>query len=613
MTEEILIYLASIILMGIGAQWIAWRLGLPSILILLILGLIAGPLTGFLKPDELLGNLLVPFVSLSVAVILFEGGLNLKIDELREIGVPVRNLITIGLLTTWVMSSLAAYFILDLATEMAILLGSILVVTGPTVVLPILIQVQPKGKVGNMAKWEGIMNDPIGAILAVLVFQEILIGEFGDGNPSVGIAILRTVLVGVLIGVFGELFLVQFLKRYWIPDHLQSPVTLMVVVTVFTLSEMVQIESGLLAVTLMGVFLANQKRVAVKHIIEFKENLRVLLISALFIVLAASFSVEDLKFIDGRALIFLAVLMLVVRPAAVLISTYGQKMKWQELVFLSWMAPRGIVAAVISSIFSFRLIEANHPQAEALTPITFFVIIGTVSIYGISISRLSLWLGLSQPRPQGVLIVGAHSWARQIAIKLQEAGVKVLMVDTNYRQILEAYEAGIKTHQGNIMAEHILDEIDLVGIGRFTAMTSNDKANSLAALHFASIFGRAESYQIPPEIEGYRGKEVVHAFHLRGRFLFGREITYSYLSRQFEAGAAIENFKLTEDFDYDDFKDCYDKAATPLFLVLEDGGLSAFTEDYKPTPRPGQILICLINPHGKDLKRCQDSISRATT
>ena len=605
MTEEILIYLSTILVLGIVAQWLAWRLGLPSILVLLIFGLGAGPITGFLDPDQILGSLLVPLVSLSVAVILFEGGLNLKIDELREIGTVVRNLITVGVLVTWVLSSTAAHLILGLDLYIAVLFGSILVVTGPTVILPMLLHVRPSGRVGNIAKWEGIMNDPIGAMLAVLVFQAILMGGAEGTGAATFLGIMKTIFIGVLIGVAGEILLVQLLKRYWIPDYLQNPVALMLVVTVFTISEQFQIESGLFAVTVMGVFLANQKAVAVKHIIEFKENLRVLLIAALFIVLAGRLSVADLEYIDGHSLFFLGVLMLLVRPAAVVVSAWGAKLRWQELVFLSWMAPRGIVAASVSSVFALRLVEAGFAQAEMIAPLTFFVIIGTVAVYGIGAAPLACWLGLAQSNPQGVLIVGANPWAQKIAEALQEAGARVLVVDSNYSQISRAYEAGLPTYHGNIMADHVLEEIDLEGMGYIMALTSNDKANSLICFHLSEIFGRANVYQLPPVMEAYRGKEFVQPAHLRGRFLFGREATLPYLAQRFEAGAALEIFRLTKEFDYETFIECYGKSAIPMFLLDKDGDLHLFTvEENRLTPRPGQILIALINPSGRDTKGC---------
>ncbi len=605
MTEEILVYLSAILVLGIGAQWLAWRMGLPSILVLLIFGILAGPITGLLDPDRIFGPLLVPMVSLSVAVILFEGGLNLKIDELKEIGGVVRNLITLGVLTTWVLSSAAATIILGLDLYIAILFGSILVVTGPTVILPMLLHIRPSGKVGDIAKWEGIMNDPIGAMLALLVFQAILMGGAEGTLAAILLGTMKTVFIGVLTGVIGEILLVQFLKRYWIPDYLQNPAALMMVVTVFTVSEQFQMESGLFAVTVMGVALANQKAVSVQHIIEFKENLRVLLIAGLFIVLAGRLSIEDLEYIDGFSLLFLGILMLVVRPAAVIVSTWGAKLRWQELVFLSWMAPRGIVAASVSSVFALTLAGEGFAQAEMLAPLTFFVIIGTVAVYGIGAAPLACLLGLAQANPQGVLIVGANVWAQRVAEALQDAGARVLVVDSNYSQISRAYEAGLSTYHGNIMADHVLEEIDLEGMGHLLALTSNDKANSLICFHLSGIFGRANVYQLPPVAEAYRGKEFVQPAHLRGRFLFGREVTLSYLAQRFEAGAEIESFRLKGDYGYDEFKGCYGKSAVPMFLVGEDGDLRIFTaEESRFVPRSGEVLIALINPSGKDTDVC---------
>lgn len=599
MTEDILIQLVCIVVLGIVAQWLAWRISVPSILLLLIFGLIAGPVTGFLRPDELLGDLLIPLVSLSVAIILFEGGLNLKVRDLREIGTVVRNLITVGILVAWILGSLAAHFVLGLNLGLSVLLGSILVVTGPTVIMPLLVQVRPSGRVGSIAKWEGIVNDPIGAMLAVLVFEAIFAGTGGirDVTSLTITGILNTILIGGFVGILGEIFLVQFMKRYWIPDFLQSPVTLMVVVAVFTLSGQFQEESGLLAVTIMGVILANQSSVSVRHIIEFKENLRILLISVLFIVLAARLLAIDPSFFSIRNILFLALLMLVVRPLSVIISTWGSGLSWQELAFLSCIAPRGVVAAAVSSVFSLRLIDVGYPQAEVLASLTFFVIIGTVVIYSLTLAPLSSWLGLSQPDPQGVLMVGASSWVCQMALALQKGGVKVLLVDTNYGQISKAYEEGLPTYHGNIMAEQTMEEINLEGMGRIMAMTSNDKANSLAALHFSDVFGRAETYQLPLEMERYRGRVAVAPQHLHGRFLFDSKLTYSYLNELFKAGARVETFKLSPDLDYRDIQKNNGDLIVPLFSISETGTLFIFTTgNGNLAPQPGQTHICLIIP-----------------
>lgn len=595
MSEQLLVGLASIIVLGIAAQWLAWRLHLPSILLLLIFGFVAGPATGFLAPDTLFGDLLLPVVSLSVAVILFEGALSLRITELREVGSVVRNLISVGALVTWLISAGAAHLVLDLDAALALLLGAVLVVSGPTVIIPLLRYVRPVGQVGSILKWEGIVIDPIGASLAVLVFEAILAGVFEEAITLTVMSLLKTVVIGGVIGVLGAEVMVLSLRRYWIPDFLQNAVSLTMVFGAFTASNLLQTESGLLAVAVMGVVLANQKTVAIKHITEFKENLRVLLISSLFILLAARLQVRDLAYIRADTLAFLGILILLARPAAVALSTLGSGLRWRERVFLSWMAPRGIVAAAISSLFALRLGERGYPEAEQLVPLTFLVIVGTVAGYGLTASPVARWLQVAHPNPQGALIVGAHPWSRAIASALQAEGYRVLLVDTNWVNISAARMAGLPTFYASILSEYVLDEIELGGIGRLLALTANDEMNALAALHFSDIFGRAEVYQLPPEGKGNGRTEAVPQ-HLRGRLLFGEGITYGYLTDRFVAGAVIKTTMLSEEFDYDAFQALYRETAIPLFLVNEAGDLMVFAMDHSLTPRPGQTLIALVDP-----------------
>ena len=594
MGQHLLVGLASIIVLGIGAQWLAWRLRLPAILLLLIVGFAAGPGTGFLDPDRLLGDLLLPFVSLSAAVILFEGGLSLRVATLREIGV-VRNLITIGLLVTWLISAGAARLFLGLDMGLAVLFGAILVVTGPTVIGPLLRHVRPKGQLGSIVKWEGILNDPIGAILAVLVFEAILGGGFEKATGQAAVGVLKAVLIGGTLGGLGAGAVILLLKRYWIPDFLQNPVALMAVVSIFTVSNLLRIESGLLAVTVMGIALANQKIAAVKHIIEFKENLRVLLISILFIVLAARLQMTDLVYIGGGSLAFLAVVVCIARPAAVALSTFGSDLKWQERIFLSWIAPRGVIAAAVASIFALELAQTGHPQAERLVPLTFMVIIGTVAIYGLTTSGVARWLGVATPNPQGALIIGAHPWARAVGSALHEEGYQVLLVDTDWRNISAARLAGLPTFYASVLSDSALDEVELGGIGRLLALTSNDAINALAALHFIPLLGRSEVYQLAPEAEAKNSDETI-APHLRGRLLFGSDVTFTFLTACFEAGAEVKKTGITEEFDYDAFRALYAERAVPLFLINETGSLLVFTADNPPAPKPGQSLISLVSP-----------------
>lgn len=594
MEQNLLLGLASIVVLGISAEWLAWRLRLPSILLLLILGFVAGAF--FLNPDELFGDLLLPVVSLSVAIILFEGGLNLRIAELRKTGGIVRSLMTVGVLVTWLIGTGAAYFVLGLDIELAVLLGAILVVTGPTVIQPLLRYLRPRGQVGSILKWEGIVIDPIGAILAVLVFEVVVAGGFQQATTLVVASLLKTVFLGGAIGALGAIIVIILMKRYWLPDFLHSVVTLMIVVAAFTASNLLQTDSGLLAVTLMGIVLANQKTVSVRHIMEFKESLRVLLIASLFILLAARLEMSDLADISlGSLVVFLGILMLIARPLSVALSTLGSELSLRERLFMSWLAPRGIVAAAVASVFALRLSEAGHPQADILVPLTFSVIVATVAIYGLSALPVARRLKIAEPNPQGVLIIGGHTWARAIANALQGAGYKVLMVDANWTNISAARMAGIATFYANILSQYALDEIELGGMGHLIALTSDDEFNSLAVLQWANIFGQSAVYQLPSESEekGHKGKV---SQHLRGRLLFGSAITYTYLTTRFATGAVIKTTSLTEEFDYDAFQSYYGETAIPLFLIDQNDNLVIFTANNPPKPKPGQRLISLIDP-----------------
>ncbi len=594
MSEDLLFGIASIIILGIGAQWLAWRFGLPSILVLLVFGFIAGPVADFLHPDEILGDLLFPIVSGAVALILFEGGLSLKLRELKTTGHVVRNLVTIGALVTWGISAAGAYFILGFELPLALLLGAILVVTGPTVIIPLLRHVQAVGRISSIVKWEGIVNDPIGAVLAVLVFEAIVATELQVAATTVVISILETILIGLVLGGLTAGLLVLLLRRYWIPDYLQNGVTLMFVLGIFTASNMLQKESGLVTVTLMGVILANQRLASIKHIVEFKENLRVLLIASLFIILAARLKLEDLAYLGWGSLTFLILLVLVARPASIFLSTIRSGLNWREKLFLSWMAPRGIVAAAVTSIFALELAEkAGYAQAELMVPEMFVIIVGTVAIYGLSAVPVGRWLKVAQPNPQGVMIVGAHPWAQTIGTTLQEEGFKVLLVDTNRANIMAARLAGLPAHCASVLSEYIVDEVDLGGLGRLMALTPNDEVNALATLHFMEIFGRAEVYQLSPKEITHKRRETVSP-PLRGRLLFGSGMTYARLNQRFRDGAVVKTTKLTEKFDYAAFQARYSNQAVPLFLINELGELVIFTTDNGPLPRPGQVLISLV-------------------
>ncbi len=606
MSDYILIGLTSVLALGISAQWIAWRTKFPAILVLLAVGIVSGPITGLIDPDKLMGDLLSPFVSISVAIILFEGGLSLRMSEFRKIGGVVVKLITIGIVITWVLSTLAAFFFLDIGLELSVLFGAVLIVTGPTVIIPLLRQVRPTETAGSVLKWEGIVNDPIGAMMAVLVFEIIMSGGFSNITGSAGLIILQTIFYGTALGAMGAGLMYIMLKKHWIPDYLQNPFTLMVVVGAFTASNALQHESGLLAVTAMGIILANQKSVRVQHIIEFKENLQVLLISALFILLASRLKVEHLEYFNWNSAGFIAALLFVVRPAAIFISTIGSKLTFKEKTFLSWMAPRGIVAAAISAIFALRLEQEGFAGADKLVPYTFIVIIATVTIYGLSASPLARWLGVAKPQPNGVILVGAHTWSRTIADALKKLGVKVILADSNWENISKARKSGLQTYYGNILSEYALDEIDLDGVGRVLALTPNDEVNALSSLRFAEIFGTSEAFQLAPSASSQR-KDAEVVGDLSGRTLFDTELNYSKISDLIAGGATIESTEITDDFSFKNFKETYKDSLFPLFMVSKNETVEPFSVDNPPSPQEGDVVISLIYNHDTDRPNLTES------
>lgn len=593
MSEHLIIGLTAITFLAISAQWAAWRLKLPSILILLLAGFLVGPILGLLHPDHLLGDLLYPVVSLSVAIILFEGGLSLKIAELKEIGGAVRNLITVAILITWVIVALAAHFVAGFSAAIAILYGAILVVTGPTVIIPLLQQIRPSRRVGSLARWEGIVNDPLGAILAVLVLEAILVGGFPKAIGAELLSILKTVLAALFWGGASAVLLIVLLKNFLIPDHLEEVVTLMLVIVSFTAANLIQRESGLLVVTIFGIILANQKYVSIKHIITFKENLSVLLIAGLFIILSARLDLSVLQHIGLREFAFVAILILIARPVAIYLSTLGTELNWREKTFLAFLAPRGIVAAAVTSLFSFTLVEVGYSEAERFIPLTFFVIICTVTFYGLLAAPLARRLGVAKKNPQGVLFVGAHDWARQLAAVLHKEGLDVLVVDTNYQNISEARMLGLQTFHGSILSENVSNDLDLSGIGKLFALTVNDEVNALAGLHFSELFGRAEIYQLSCDEKGTE-RDTRLAKEQRSRLLFSAKAHFNFITSLFDQGAVVKKTSLTKDFDYQAYQRLHGDNALPLFVITEAKTLFVYTVDRPLFPKPGQTLISLV-------------------
>ncbi|MCB0087749.1 MAG: sodium:proton antiporter [Caldilineaceae bacterium] len=585
MSESILI--AGVLAAGILCQWVGWRLKIPAILPLLAVGVLVGPVLNWLHPQETLGELFFPLVSFAVAIILFEGALTLAWREVRAVASTVRNLLVIGALITWFGGAAAAHYIMGLPWNLSLLFGALIIVTGPTVIAPLLRNVRPTPAIGSVLKWEGILIDPVGATVAVLVFEYIAAGVSPEHTAFV---FLQIVAVGLILGLAAGYALYYLIQHYLIPDYLRDVAVLAMVIVAFAISNELAHESGLLTVTVMGILLANRNLKQLREIWFFKEKLSVLLISTLFILLAANTSLAELQMLNWQAFAVLAVVILVLRPLGVQLSAMGSKLSRNERLFLSWIAPRGIVAAAISSLFAYELVEyAGYEEARIIAPLTFLIIVGTVLIQGSSARRVAEILNVREAEPQGFLILGAHRFASALGRALKESGFVVRSIDTNWNLVRKARMEGLTVYHGNILSEHMENELDLSGIGHLLALTANDEANALACKKLEEELGSAGVFQLAPQ----SGRERNEVSHLQlGRILGGRNLTYTAVEDLTRAGATIKRTRLTPEFTYADFRDLYGASAIPL-MVIRNKMVEVATLENGFEPQPGWTLLSL--------------------
>lgn len=615
-----LTYLVLVLGLGILAQLVAWRIKLPSILLLLAFGFGLSAVSGVTIDDYLSQDVLLAIVGLFVAIILFEGGLTLKFSELREAGVPVLRLCSIGVIVSFAATAALAHVIFDFDWAVAALLGAILVVTGPTVIGPLLRVIKPVRKISSIVKWEGIVVDPIGAILAVLVFQVAVAGGFGDATETILLALGKTLLVGVVLAVIVAKIIELLLRHHLIPDFLESVFLLSVVGGAFAASNAIQQESGLLTVTVLGIALANQKTVSVREILAFKEHLRVLIISLLFILLSGRIAPSALQGVLIPSLVFIGGLILIARPASIFIATtFSKRLSLPDRLFLAGIAPRGIVAAAVTSIFAIELQHAAHEghlpesiatQADKLVPIVFLVIIATVLLYGIIAAPMARALGLASKNSTGVLFAGADGWIRQIAKALQEDGHSVLLLDTKYEKVAAARLEGLRAVRANILSEYAEEELEFSGIGQLIAATPNDEINSLATREFSHIFGKANVWQISPQDSNSHHTTAV-ASHNRGRVCFSGAPAYPKLTTLCRGGAIVKKTLITDVFTLEDFTLTYGEDAIVLFLHDETRKLRPAPADLDDIP-PNTTIYALITPNKADSPSEEDEQMRGS-
>jgi NhaP-type Na+/H+ or K+/H+ antiporter len=590
--DSAIIGLVIIISLAILSQLIAWFTRLPSILLLIIAGIVAGPVLGLFEPDALLGELLEPVVSLSVAVILFEGGLNLKISDIRHTTPVVLRLITGGVFITWIVATLGAIFILDLSTPLAILLGAILVISGPTVIMPLLRYLRPGQNVSAVLKWEGILIDPIGAILALIVLEIILTGNStGAAALQTVVILLKSIVFGGALGALGAWIMMQLLRRHILPDHLHIAATLGILAGVFLISELIQTNAGLIAAIVMGAIMANQCKANISHIMEFKENLTLLLVSFLFIILSAGLDLSAFSGIAWELVIFIVILIIVARPLAVFISARNSKLDIKEKMLLSSIAPRGIVSTSVASVFAFRLLADGYAGGELLASITFAVIFGTILSSSIIAPLLIKSLKISRMNPQGVVFLGGQIWVRDIASLLASRNIKTLVIDANKANVAYARRKGLNAVYADALAGSFLEDTDFSEYGYAVAMTSDDNFNILVALRLGKSFGRSRVFILPTSDSAEQEQKQLQ--HLPGRLLFESGVTYDRFAELYEKGR-IKLITLDTDVNRTTFAQKFGKDSLALFMIGANGSLTAITADNKVEFKSGTELVMLV-------------------
>jgi NhaP-type Na+/H+ or K+/H+ antiporter len=506
-----MIELAGIIILGIVAQWVAWRLKLPAILPLILIGLLVGPIATLYTADGekiiepiwngskglFPGESLYYFVSLAISIILFEGGLTLKRSEIATTGPVISKLITLGSAVTFFVAGIATHYIFGLSWPMSFLFSALIIVTGPTVITPILRNIPLKKEVSAILKWEGILIDPIGALVAVLVFEFISIQGSQDFTQTALIAFGKILLFGFSFGFTFAHALVFVIRKQFIPHYLLNVGVLSTVLLVFVTSDFLAHESGLLAVVVMGMVVGNSKLPNLKELLYFKESLSVLLISILFILLAANINIDQLMLLyDWRTGILFASIILVVRPLGVFLSSAGSKLKLKEKFFISWVGPRGIVAAGIASLFGSKLVARGEIGAEYITPLVFMIVLGTVLLNATTARLVAKWLGVFLKKSEGILIVGAAPASRLIAQYLQDNNRHVVLIDNNETNISKAQDKGLEAITANIFSDNLADNIELNDMGYLMALTGNADINAFAIERFTKQFGENGAFRL---------------------------------------------------------------------------------------------------------------------
>lgn len=604
--EQQALVIALVGVLGIGAQWVAWRTGWPAIVLMLAAGFVAGPLLGYfgygiLDPEAAFGDLLEPMVGIGVALILFEGGLSLDFRELRKYGEGVWRLVLLGVPIGWALGTAACYYVAGLVFPVAVLFAGILVVTGPTVVLPLLRQSAVQQRPAALLKWEAIVNDPIGALCAVVAYEYFRSTVDGGAAFEVVPEIAIAAVITGIIGYAAAWLIAWSFPRGLVPEFLKVPVLLVAVVGTFVLCNMIEHEAGLVAVTVMGIALANMHVSSLRSIHPFKQNIAVLLVSGIFILLSASLDLNELTYLNPftaegfRLYLFLLALLFFVRPATILLSLLGSSVPWNERLFLAWIAPRGIVLVAISGLFALRLSDLGYADGSILIGLSFAVVVTTIVAHGFTVDLVAKLLKVKGAERPGVLLVGATQWSIALGELLNKLETPVLIVDGSWQRLKPARALGIDTYHGEILNEATEHNLDLNPFQSLVAVTDNEAYNALVCSEFAPEIGTDKVYQLG---DGDEDDDNHHALpsSLRGRALFKSGLGVEDVLQRQKEGWIFRRTKLSEQFNMEDMLGTLPDQANMLLLLKPTGELRFFTHALTPEPQPGDTIISFSPP-----------------
>lgn len=571
MEHNLTLALILIVLLGVFAQWIGWWLRTPAIVLFLASGVIVGPVLGLVDPSADFGPLLRPLVGLAVAMILFESSLSLHWHEFKEAASGVRRLITVGAALTWLFCTLAAYYIGNLSLPVSLVFGAILIVTGPTVILPMLRHSGLNRRSASYLKWEGIINDPVGALLAVLVFQYFVFTGGGADGGGVFLSLGWGLLASAILGVGTAAGLAFAFNRSWVPEYLKAPITFAMVLTIYGVANTVFTDAGLLAVTVMGMTMGNMRIQGMGELRRFKEYVTVLMVSTVFVVLTADLDAAVLRHLDWHAAALVATVIFLVRPAAVLLSTMFSGMDWRDRAVLSWIAPRGVVASAVAGVFGPGLVAAGYAGAEQLLPLIFSIVFATVILHGFSLRWIARWLGLSS-EAHGVLIVGASPWTTELARTLSnDLNVSTLLVDSSWHRLRAARLAGVRVIYGEVLSEQVQQSLELNEIACILAATSNDAYNALVCNSFSTRLEHERVFQLPMYDADETNQARQVARPLQGRPAFHHDAQYEELWRRHFQDWQFAKTRLTDAYDYEAFRADLPADAFVIAVLRADG------------------------------------------